>query len=154
MAITGDDQFEWRGFKIGDGTSYPVVKVRGLGGGAKPRRNPYDRVSNHGVILPRADLLGARELQFQIEVEGSSRSDLRSKLDALDAATIPDEDGDDTLQFQILGVTRRVYARPSPAEWMWESSGDVGLFVAGVDVEFFCQDPRVYTDSGTVTVLA
>lgn len=153
MAITGDDQFEWRSFKIGDGTSYPVVRVQGLGGGAKVRRSPYDRVSTNGAILPRADLLGPRTIVFQIEVEGTSRSDLRSKLDALDAATLP-ASADDTLQFQILGVTRRVYGRPSPADWLWERGGDVGLLVAGVDVEFYCQDPRVYTDSSSSTVLA
>lgn len=154
MAITGDDQFEWRSFKVGDGTSYAVVRASGLGGGANVRRTPYERVGASGVILPRSDLLGGRTVLLQLEVEGTSRADLRSKLDALDAATMPNTAGDDSLKYQILGQTRLIYARPRPAEWMWESGGDIGLLVAGVEVEFFAQDYRIYNESATATVLA
>lgn len=153
MAITGDDQFEWRSIKIGDGTSYNVVSVQGIGGGARVRRSPYDRVGHHGAVLPRADLLASRTILFRLEVEGSSRSDLQDKLDALDLATLPSATGDDTLVYQILGETRRIYARPAPAEWMWESGGDTGLLVAGVEVEFFAQDPRIYANTLALTVL-
>lgn len=153
MAITGDDQFEWRSFKIGDGTSYPVVSVDGLGGGARVRRNAYDRIGLHGVVLPRTDLLTSRTVTFRIEVEGSSRSDLQDKLDALDQATLPSSTGDDTLVYQILGDERRIYARPAPAVWMWERQGDIGLLIAGVEVEFLAQDPRIYANTLALTVL-
>lgn len=153
MPITGDDQFEWRSFKVGDGTSYNLVSATGLGGGARVRRNPQDRVGAHGVVLPRTDLLTHRTVLLRLEVEGTSRADLQDKLDALDAATLPSTSGDDTLVYRILGDERRVYARPSPAEWMWERGGDIGLLVAGVEVEFFAQDPRIYANTLALTVL-
>lgn len=152
MAITGDDQWEWRSFKIGDGTVYPVVRFDMSD--VTPRRSPYDRIGGSGAILARADLLGARTLTWELEVEGSSRANLQTKLDALDAATIPDADGDEELDFQLLGTARRVNGRPSPARWLWTNESDTGLVVAGVDLEFYCQDPRVYAGSATVTVLA
>ena len=153
MAITGDDQFEWRSFKIGDGTSYAVARVSGLGK-ASLRRSPLGRVGQHGAILPRADLLGERVITMEVEVEGSTRADLLAKLDALDTATAPASTGDEVLQFQILGVTRQVNCRPAPADWEWDVGGDIGLLVQSVDLEFFCQDPRVYSGGTTVTVLA
>lgn len=152
MAITGDDQWEWRSLTVGDGTSYPVV--RWDPGAPRVRRNPANRVGDHGAIIPRSDLLPGRDLLLQLEVEGSSRSDLQDKLDALDAATLPVSTGDDTLQFRILGEVRRVYCRPSPARWLWTHEGDLGLLVANVAVEFYAQDPRIYTDTATVTVLS
>lgn len=152
MAVTGDDQWEWRSFKVGDGTSYPVVQWDP--GTPKVRRNPQNKVGGHGAIIPRSDLLPGREPSLQLEVEGSSRSDLLTKLDALDAATLPVSTGDEALDFQILGTARRMYVRPSPARWVWDVDADTGLLVANVLVEFYGQDPRVYAGSTTVTVLS
>lgn len=151
MAITGDDQWEWRSFKVGDGTSYPVV--RWDPGAPSIRSSPLDRVGGHGAILPRADLLGARIMSLELAVEGTSRSDLQTKLDALDAATLPVSTGDEALDFRTLGTARRSYCRPRPAQWLWTEEGDLGLVVAGVDVEFYAQDPRIYSGAATVTVL-
>lgn len=152
MAITGDDQWEWRSFKVGDGTSYPVVQWDP--GAPDVRRSPFDRVGDHGAILPRADLLGMRKPSLLLEVEGSSRADLQTKMDALDAATVPVSTGDESLSWQILGTTRRVNCRPAPARWLWTHAADQGLLVSRAEVEFYAQDPRIYAGSSTVTALA
>lgn len=151
MAITGDDQWEWRSLKVGDGTPFGVVQWDP--GAPRVRRSPANRVGGHGSILPRSDLLPGRDLMLQLEVEGTSRADLQTNLDALDAATVPVSTGDEELRWQILGNTRFVNCRPSPARWLWTESGDLGLLVANVAVEFYAQDPRVYTDLETITVL-
>lgn len=151
MAITGDDQWEWRSFKVGDGTNFPVVLWDP--GAPRVRRRPADRVNGHGTILPRYDLLTGREPMLQLEVEGDSRSDLQDQLDALDAATVPVSSGDEELRWQILGDERFINARPSPARWTWGLDADTGLLVANVVVEFYAQDPRIYTDLETITVL-
>lgn len=152
MALTGDDQWEWRSFKVGDGTSYNVV--RWDPGAPTPRRSPLDRVGADGTILPRTDLLGARTPSLELEVEGTSRADLQNKLDALHAATIPLTTGDETLAFQILGTARYIKCRPAPAKWLWTVDSDLGLLIAGVDVDFYGQDQRIYTNAATTTVLA
>lgn len=152
MAITEDDQWEWRSFKVGDGTSYSVV--RWDPGNPEARESSFPRVGADGSVLSRSDLLGPRRPSLELEVEGSSRADLQTKLDALHAATIPLAAGDEALLFQILGTTRRINCRPRPAKWLWTEEGDLGLLVAGVDVDFYAQDPRVYNSTGTVTVLA
>lgn len=152
MSITGDDQWEWRGFKVGDGTAYPSVKWDP--GAPSVGRNPMDRPGFHGTILPRTDLLRARAPSLEIEVEGSTRADLQTKLDALDAASIPLSTGDEALDFQILGTPRRMYVRPSPARWLWTVDSDIGLLVQNVLIEFYAQDPRIYAGSATVTVLS
>lgn len=152
MAITGDDQFEWRSFKIGDGTVYDVVRFDLSD--VQVRRNPFERIGATGTILPRTDLLGGRTIVFEVEIQGTSRADLQTKMDALDAASVPSLTGDDTLSFQLLGSTRRIYCRPKPARWAWTVAPDIGLLVTSVDLEFYAQDARIYTNTGTVTVLA
>lgn len=152
MAITGDDQWEWRSFKVGDGTAFPAVTWDP--GTPRVRRNPQNRVRGHGTILPASDLLPGREPSLTIEVEGTSRANLQTQLDALDAATVPVSTGDELFQWQILGSKRRMYVRPSPARWVWGVDADTGLLVANVLIEFYAQDPRVYTDTATVTVLS
>lgn len=153
MSVTQDDQFSWRSFTIGAGTSYPIFHVEGLGK-VDVRRSTFDRVGANGVIIARTDLLGPRIVTIEIAVQGTSRSDLQSKLDALAAATTSSSSGDEAVQFQILGTLKRFYGRPSPADWPWDVTGDAGLFVQKVGLEFFCQDPRIYTDSTSSVTLA
>lgn len=153
MAITGDNQWEWRSFKVGDPDTTGFAVVQWDPGAPPIVRNPLPRVGGHGTILPRADFLGGRAPSLDIEVEATTRSNLLSKMDALDAATLPVSTGDEALSFQILGVTRRINCRPHPARWLWNGQADTGLWVAGVVVEFYAQDPRVYAGSTTVTVL-
>jgi len=154
VAITGDDQFYLpsRTFQWGDGTSYPVVRFNP--NRVTAQRNPIKRVGSDGSILPRSDLLGERIVEFELQVEGSSRADLQTKIDALAAAAVPLAAGDEVLQWQILGSLRRVNCRPDPPKWLWEEEGDLGLLVANVEWAFFCQDPRIYIDSTSSVVLA
>lgn len=152
MTITGDDQFYLpsRTFTFGDGTSYPVVWFDL--GNPKIRRQPYDRVGNHGTILPRTDLQQARVVTCEIEVEGSSRADLQTKIDTLNTALAPSTSGDELLQFRLLGTTRQVYCRPELPIWRWTNSADTGLFLQSVDLEFYCQDPRIYSAANAVVL--
>ena len=154
MAITGDDQFYLpsRSFLFGDGTAFSVVRFNP--NRIQTRRNPMDRVASNGSIVPRSDLLGARTIEFELEVTGTSRSDLQTNLDALATATAPSSSGDEVLQFQILGSLRRVNCRPDPPQWLWDVTGDTGLLVQAIGLTFFCQDPRIYVDSTSSVTLA
>lgn len=155
MAITGDDQFLFRGWQFGDGTSFDVVSVSGLGG-PQIDRSSLPRVQGHGFVVSRADVMRERLVTFDVQIAGSSRAALQTNLDVVAAAMTPAATNiDEPLVFQILGTAKRINCRPNRWDWSWTVASDIGLLVPTATVQFAATaDPRVYLDGTTSTVLA
>lgn len=150
--VVADDQWEFRSLLLGATTSYGAYEWNGFDS-SPVRRSPIDRIQSNGVILPTIDYLTARDLLLRLKVRGTVGSDLNTKLANLATATEPSTTGDEPLVYRVMGVKRRINCRPTHRQVRWDLDARASGLVF-VDLEFYAQDPRIYTDSTTSTVLA
>ncbi len=155
MPITAEWQFELTRpeivWKCGPGTSYELLSAKWK----RPiKRTDTDKAMGAGAFAGR-NFRGVLVITLEVEVFGSSGSDLWSKLADLEAAFTPT---DTLLTFRwrtpVSANNRRVTGNPGALDWAAQAATtDNGLVVPAV-AEFICPDPRIFDDVTSAEVYA
>jgi len=122
------------------GTAYTFENVRDLAGLSVPpiRSVEYPRAGVHGSIMGD-QLLAARPFSINGYINGTSESDLTTKLDSLKLAMAPtNADGTLTIDSRIL------FCRPAGLDYIRSAQT---RFLQDYQAQFKAQDPRFYSST-------
>lgn len=146
-------QMSYNGVTIGPGTEYRINSIEGLRSMPELRTSDYARLKHHGAYSG-VDVLEGRVITITLTVIGTSAADFDTSLTALEGATAPLLTGSLPLSYQLPNeVARRANARARKRAITMVPTYNLNW--AQVSIEFFCGDPRLYSDalhSGTGTV--
>ena len=146
--------FSYGGVTCGPGTEYRINSIDGLRSMPELRTSDYARLKHHGAYSG-VDVLEGRVVTIALTVIGTSQADLDASLTAIEGATVPLLTGASPLSFQLPGeVAKRLNARARKRAVSIVPTYNLNW--AQMTLEFFCPDPRIYSDalhtgSGTVT---
>jgi hypothetical protein len=145
-------RFAFNDFEFGGGNSpYQIMTLDGLEDLPAIRNQDDNRGYQDGMWTGR-DFLSGRTLVFVIMVFGDSNNSMQEKLNALQAALVPQQQGTGLLQFQLPGddlqrINARVRRRAIQINTDYSSGRATATY------EFFCPDPRYYDDQLKTTDL-
>ena len=154
--VTADWEMEFRGLLIGGFDSpYSIVSVNGLLDLPDITTADQSRLRRHG-LRAGDDFLGGRAVTVTMEVYGETDAAFSAAVQNLREALRPAVD-EAPLVFQFPGITEgakaRVGARVRRIDWPVTETHFHRLDT--VTVEFYCTDPRLYSDtlgSGSATL--
>ena len=147
-------QISYNGVTVGPGTEIRINSLDGLRTMPELRTSDYARLKHHGAYSG-VDVLEGRIITITMTVIATSAADFDAQVSALEAATVPLLTGALPMSYQLPGeVARRVNARARKRALLMDPTYNLNW--AKVTLEFFCPDPRIYSDalhSGSGTVV-
>jgi hypothetical protein len=144
--------FAFNGFLFGGpGQGIQVLEVDGLEGLPDLRIQDDSRGYQDGMFTGR-DFLNGRYLSFHLQVMTDGSNTMQTYLAQLKANMAPQQQGTGVLQMYLPGRgLQRVNARVRKRALKLDPQYVYGR--AEAQVEFFCPDPRIYTDTASTLSL-
>ena len=132
----------------GPGAGVQVLQVDGLEGIPNLRTQDSSRGYMDGSFTGR-DFLNARTVTFTLQIMSDNTASMQTYLAELQRYLMPQRSGINVLQVYLPGGrgVRRLYGRVRRREIVVDPSYVYGRAIA--TLEFFCPDPRIYSDAVT-----
>jgi hypothetical protein len=137
--ITGDQQIQWSGLLLGDGTPYTVTRVTGWSSRPAVDSGTSPRAQQHGA-RPGRLLAQARSIGIELRLTGPDAS-FPAVLHALEDATAIRQD-EEPLVVQVAG--RQLLVRARVTDRVLPNDGDFTAGVPTVALLLEATDPRRY----------
>lgn len=152
MTTLADYQWLYQGVTCGHGTPYKINTWDGLRALPELRTSDWARLRHHGAFSG-IDVLEGRIITMTLTVTGTSASNLETLLAPLETATVPLFSGSLPMSYKLPNqVQRQVETRTRKRATILEPTYNLGW--QKISLEWFCGDPRLYSDALTTTVIA